>query len=37
MWQFDLKTGAPLGDALDGLRSYPLREDRGELYIALGT
>ena len=37
MWQFDLKTGAPLGDALDGLRGYPLREDRGELYIALGT
>lgn len=35
MWQFDLKTGAPVGDALEGLRSYPLREDRGELYIAL--
>jgi nitrite reductase/ring-hydroxylating ferredoxin subunit/(2Fe-2S) ferredoxin len=37
MWQFDLKTGAPMGDALEGLRSYPLKEERGELYIALGA
>ena len=37
MWQFDLKTGAPLGDALDGLRGYPLKEERGELYISLGA
>jgi nitrite reductase/ring-hydroxylating ferredoxin subunit/(2Fe-2S) ferredoxin len=35
MWQFDVRTGAPLGDALDGLRGYPLREERGELYVAL--
>ena len=35
MWQFDLKTGAPMGDALEGLRGYRLKEDRGELYIAL--
>jgi len=35
MWQFDLKTGAPLGDALEGLRSYRLKEDGGELYVAL--
>jgi nitrite reductase/ring-hydroxylating ferredoxin subunit/(2Fe-2S) ferredoxin len=35
MWQFDIRTGAPLGEALEGLRSYPLREDRGELYVAL--
>ncbi len=35
MWQFDIKTGAPLGDALEGLRSYRLKEDHGELYIAL--
>jgi nitrite reductase/ring-hydroxylating ferredoxin subunit/(2Fe-2S) ferredoxin len=35
MWQFDLRTGAPLGDALEGLRSYRLKEDRGELYVAL--
>jgi nitrite reductase/ring-hydroxylating ferredoxin subunit/(2Fe-2S) ferredoxin len=35
MWQFDIRTGAPLGDALEGLRSYRLKEDRGELYVAL--
>jgi nitrite reductase/ring-hydroxylating ferredoxin subunit/(2Fe-2S) ferredoxin len=35
MWQFDLRTGAPLGDALEGLRSYPLRDDAGLLYVAL--
>ena len=35
MWQFDIRTGAPLGDALEGLRSYPLREECGELYVAL--
>jgi len=35
MWQFDLKTGAPLGDALEGLRLYRLKEERGELFIAL--
>ena len=35
MWQFDIRTGAPLGDALEGLRSYRLKEDHGELYIAL--
>lgn len=35
MWQFDIRTGAPLGDALEGLRSYRLKEDHGELYIVL--
>jgi (2Fe-2S) ferredoxin/nitrite reductase/ring-hydroxylating ferredoxin subunit len=35
MWQFDLKTGGPLGDALEGLRRYEVKEERGELYIAL--
>jgi nitrite reductase/ring-hydroxylating ferredoxin subunit/(2Fe-2S) ferredoxin len=35
MWQFDIRTGAPLGDALEGLRSYRLKEDRGELYVVL--
>jgi toluene monooxygenase system ferredoxin subunit len=35
MWQFDIRTGAPLGDALEGLRNYRLKEDHGELYIAL--
>ena len=35
MWQFDLRTGAPLGDALEGLRGYPLKEEAGLLYVAL--
>jgi nitrite reductase/ring-hydroxylating ferredoxin subunit len=35
MWQFDIRTGAPLGDALEGIRSYPLKEDRGELYVVV--
>jgi nitrite reductase/ring-hydroxylating ferredoxin subunit/(2Fe-2S) ferredoxin len=35
MWQFDLRTGGPMGDALEGLRSYRLKEERGELYVAL--
>jgi toluene monooxygenase system ferredoxin subunit len=35
MWQFDIRTGAPLGDALERLRSYSLKEEGGALYIAL--
>jgi len=35
LWQFDIRTGAPRGDALEGLRSYRLKEDGGELYVAL--
>jgi nitrite reductase/ring-hydroxylating ferredoxin subunit/(2Fe-2S) ferredoxin len=35
MWQFDIKTGAPMGDALEGLRRYRLKEEGGELYVAL--
>ena len=35
MWQFDLRTGAPLGDAEVGLKGYPLKEERGELYVEL--
>ena len=35
LWQFDLKTGAPQGDAEKGLKGYPLKEERGELYVAL--
>jgi nitrite reductase/ring-hydroxylating ferredoxin subunit/(2Fe-2S) ferredoxin len=34
MWQFDLRTGAPMGDATEGLKGYPIREDKGELYVA---
>jgi nitrite reductase/ring-hydroxylating ferredoxin subunit/(2Fe-2S) ferredoxin len=35
MWQFDLKTGAPMGDAQVGLKGYRLKEEKGELYVAL--
>jgi nitrite reductase/ring-hydroxylating ferredoxin subunit/(2Fe-2S) ferredoxin len=35
MWQFDLKTGAPMGDAQEGLKGYPLKEEAGQLYVAL--
>ncbi len=35
MWQFDLKTGAPMGDAQVGLKGYRLKEERGELYVGL--
>jgi nitrite reductase/ring-hydroxylating ferredoxin subunit/(2Fe-2S) ferredoxin len=35
MWQFDLRTGAPLGDAEIGLTGYPVKEDRGDLYVEL--
>jgi len=35
MWQFDVHTGAPLGDAETGLKSYRLKEERGELYVGL--
>jgi len=34
-WQFDLKTGGPIGDAEKGLEGYPLREEHGELYVSL--
>jgi len=35
-WQFDLKTGAPVGDAEVGLKGYPLKTEGDELYVALG-
>jgi len=35
-WQFDLKTGAPVGDAEEGLKSYPLKAEGDDLYVALG-
>jgi nitrite reductase/ring-hydroxylating ferredoxin subunit/(2Fe-2S) ferredoxin len=35
MWQFDLRTGAPMGDAQEGLKGYPLKEEEGALYVAL--
>jgi nitrite reductase/ring-hydroxylating ferredoxin subunit/(2Fe-2S) ferredoxin len=35
MWQFDVRTGAPLGDAQVALKGYPLKEEHGELYVGL--
>ena len=32
LWQFDLKTGAPLGDAETGLSCHRLKEEDGVLY-----
>ena len=36
MWQFEVRTGNPLGDAECGLKSYALREERGEVFVELG-
>jgi nitrite reductase/ring-hydroxylating ferredoxin subunit/(2Fe-2S) ferredoxin len=35
MWQFDVKTGAPMGDAQEGLKGFPLKEERGEVYVEI--
>jgi nitrite reductase/ring-hydroxylating ferredoxin subunit/(2Fe-2S) ferredoxin len=35
MWQFDVRTGAPLGDALEGLTSFPVKHEHGEVFVGL--
>jgi nitrite reductase/ring-hydroxylating ferredoxin subunit/(2Fe-2S) ferredoxin len=35
MWQFDLRTGAPMGDALEGLKTFPVKEDQGDVYVGI--
>jgi nitrite reductase/ring-hydroxylating ferredoxin subunit/(2Fe-2S) ferredoxin len=35
MWQFDVRTGAPMGDAERGLTGFPIKEEQGELYVML--
>jgi len=35
LWQFDVKSGAPMGDAQVGLKGYRLKEERGDLYVGL--
>jgi nitrite reductase/ring-hydroxylating ferredoxin subunit/(2Fe-2S) ferredoxin len=35
MWQFDVKTGAPLGDAQEGLKTFPAKEERGDVFVAV--
>ena len=34
--RYDLTTGAPVGDAEEGLKSYPLKAEGDDLYVALG-
>src|SRR5215510_13145363 len=36
MWQFDLRTGAPQGDATCGLTMYPLKQEGVQVYVNLG-
>ncbi len=36
MWQFDVRTGAPMGDAEKGLTGFPVKEGQGEVYVMLG-
>jgi toluene monooxygenase system ferredoxin subunit len=33
LWQFDLRTGAPQGDAECGLQTYRLKEEGGSLQV----
>jgi nitrite reductase/ring-hydroxylating ferredoxin subunit len=35
MWQFDIRTGAPLGDAQEGLKAYALKQEQDALFVAL--
>ena len=35
LWQFDVRTGAPMGDSTCGLKGYRLKVERGELYVEL--
>jgi toluene monooxygenase system ferredoxin subunit len=33
LWQFDLRTGAPMGDAEAPMTTYKLKREGGELYV----
>ena len=33
LWQFDVKTGGPLGDADTGLQVYRLKDEDGALHV----
>ena len=35
MWQFDVRTGAPMGDALEGLKTFPVKEEHGEVFVGI--
>jgi toluene monooxygenase system ferredoxin subunit len=34
LWQFDIRTGAPLGDAECGLTRYELKQEGGALHVS---
>jgi toluene monooxygenase system ferredoxin subunit len=36
LWQFDLRTGAPIGDAEEPVKMYALKQDNGELFVWTG-
>src|SRR5262245_14777454 len=36
LWQFDVKTGAPLEDAETGLQAYRLKDEDGALHVWSG-
>lgn len=36
LWQFDLRTGAPLGDAEAPLQAYSLKQADGALFVWVG-
>jgi toluene monooxygenase system ferredoxin subunit len=36
MWQFDVKTGAPLADADTGLQAYRLKDEGNALHVWVG-
>ena len=35
MWQFELRTGAPMGDALEGLKMFPVKQEHGEVFVGI--
>jgi toluene monooxygenase system ferredoxin subunit len=35
LWQFDLRTGEPRGDAEAPMETYKLKQENGELYVWL--
>ena len=35
MWQFELRTGAPTGDALEGLKMFPVKQEHGEVFVGI--
>jgi toluene monooxygenase system ferredoxin subunit len=35
LWQFDVNTGAALGEAEECLRTYPVKIEQDQLYVAL--